>query len=128
MRVASQAAVAPAAAADASAAAAAFTFAELFAGIGGFRLGLEPLGGRCVFASEIDPHACATYERNFGEAPSGDITEIPSEALPPSDIVTGGFPCQSFAAGRARRAGSPTRAAPSSTTSCASRRRATPRR
>ena len=95
MRVASQAAVAPAAPA-AAAGAAAFTFAELFAGIGGFRLGLEPLGGRCVFASEIDPHACATYERNFGEAPSGDITEIPSEALPPCDIVTGGFPCQSF--------------------------------
>ena len=74
----------------------AFRYAELFAGIGGFRLGLDALGGRCVFASEIDPCAMATYERNFGVCPSGDITEVPTEALPAHDVLTAGFPCQSF--------------------------------
>jgi site-specific DNA-cytosine methylase len=74
----------------------AFRFAELFAGMGGFRLGLDPLGGRCVFASEIDPFAAATYERNFGEAPFGDIVEVPTEAVPAHDVLTAGFPCQSF--------------------------------
>ena len=54
-----------------------FRFAELFAGIGGFRLGLEAVGGRCVFASERDVHACTTYHANFGDVPFGDITEVP---------------------------------------------------
>jgi hypothetical protein len=58
----------------------AFRYAELFAGIGGFRLGLDALGGRCVFSSEIDACAAATYERNFHEAPFGDIVEVPTEA------------------------------------------------
>ena len=58
----------------------AFRYAELFAGIGGFRLGLDALGGRCVFSSEIDACAAATYERNFHEAPFGDIVEAPTEA------------------------------------------------
>ena len=72
----------------------AFTYVELFAGIGGFRLALDSLGGRCVFASEIDPHATETYRANFGHAPAGDITEVPSELVPTHDILCGGFPCQ----------------------------------
>jgi DNA (cytosine-5)-methyltransferase 1 len=76
-----------------------FTFAEIFAGIGGFRLGLEGLGGKCVFASEIDASARATYALNFGTSSGelcGDITEYYGADLPPIDILTGGFPCQSF--------------------------------
>lgn len=74
-----------------------FTFLELFAGLGGFRIGLEAIGGACVFASEIDPLAASAYARNFGDAHLyGDITEVPTEAIPPHDILTGGFPCQSF--------------------------------
>ena len=75
---------------------AAFRYAELFAGIGGFRLGLDALGGCCVFASEIDPSAAATYERNFSDRPSGDITQVATEGLPSHEILTAGFPCQSF--------------------------------
>jgi len=74
-----------------------FTFAELFAGIGGFRLGLEALHGRCVFASEIDKNAASTYEANFGSSELyGDITDFYASQLPAFDILTAGFPCQSF--------------------------------
>eukprot|EP00962_Isochrysis_galbana_P007778 scaffold2109_cov123-Isochrysis_galbana.AAC.10 len=74
-----------------------FTFAELFAGIGGFRLALESLGGQCVFSSEVEEHAIATYAANFRAArPAGDISEIPSEAVPEHDLLCGGFPCQAF--------------------------------
>ena len=75
-----------------------FTFAEVFAGVGGFRLGLEPLGGRCVFASEIDEAARDTYAANFGAAELvGDITHFGAEQVPgPLDLLTAGFPCQSF--------------------------------
>jgi|GEM_PF-4027974 len=51
-----------------------FTFIDLFAGIGGFRIALQNLGGKCVFSSEIDKYARQTYEANFGEVPYGDIT------------------------------------------------------
>ena len=87
-----------AAAASSSAAPGTFRFAELFAGIGGFRLGLEALGGRCVFASEICPWAAATYESNFGVPPAfaADITEATESDLPAHDLLVGGFPCQSF--------------------------------
>lgn len=73
-----------------------FTFIDLFAGIGGIRLGFESVGGKCVFSSEFDEDACKTYEANFGEHPSGDITQIKSEDIPNFDILLAGFPCQAF--------------------------------
>ncbi len=73
-----------------------FRFADLFAGIGGMRLGFESRGGRCVFSSEWDKYAQQTYEANFGEMPSGDITEISIEEIPSFDILSAGFPCQPF--------------------------------
>jgi DNA (cytosine-5)-methyltransferase 1 len=75
----------------------AFTFAEVFAGIGGFRLGLAPLGGQCVLASEIDPAASEIYSANFGnDELVGDITGLYAEQLPAFDLLTAGFPCQPF--------------------------------
>lgn len=73
-----------------------FTFIDLFAGIGGIRLGFESVGGKCVFSSEFDEDACKTYEANFGEHPAGDITKINAADIPNFDILLGGFPCQAF--------------------------------
>lgn len=73
-----------------------FKFIDLFAGIGGIRLGFESVGGKCVFSSEFDEDACITYEANFGEHPAGDITKIEAEDIPDFDILLGGFPCQAF--------------------------------
>ena len=74
-----------------------FDFVELFAGVGGFRLGLEPLGGRCVFSSEINAAAKETYALNFGDGDLfGDVVEFYASDLPPFDLLTGGFPCQPF--------------------------------
>lgn len=73
-----------------------FTFIDLFAGIGGTRLGFEAAGCRCIFSSEWDKFAQQTYEANFGEKPAGDLTQIPSEAIPDHDILVAGFPCQPF--------------------------------
>ena len=73
-----------------------FKFIDLFAGIGGFRLGMESLGGECVFSSEIDPHACEMYEANFGDNPFCDITTVDVEKIPDFDILCAGFPCQAF--------------------------------
>lgn len=73
-----------------------FSFIDLFAGIGGIRLGFEAAGGHCVFSSEFDKDACITYEANFGEYPAGDITKISAEEIPDFDILLGGFPCQAF--------------------------------
>lgn len=73
-----------------------FRFIDLFAGIGGIRLGFEHVGGKCVFSSEFDKDACKTYEANFGEYPSGDITKIDAKDIPDFDILLGGFPCQAF--------------------------------
>lgn len=73
-----------------------FKFIDLFAGIGGIRLGFESVGGTCVFSSEWDAAACETYKANFGEQPAGDITKIKSEDIPDFDILLGGFPCQPF--------------------------------
>ena len=76
----------------------AFTYAELFAGIGGFGVALDALGGKCVFCSELEDHCRAVYRRNFDtEHVYGDIYEVPDDALPTSlDLLVGGFPCQPF--------------------------------
>ena len=73
-----------------------FKFIDLFAGIGGFRLGMESVGGKCVFSSEIDLHACEMYKANYGEDPYCDITKLNVELIPDFDILCAGFPCQSF--------------------------------
>lgn len=75
---------------------ASFKFIDLFAGIGGIRLGFESVGGKCVFSSEWDQDAVKTYEANFGEKPFGDITKISPKDIPDFDILLGGFPCQPF--------------------------------
>ena len=73
-----------------------FRFIDLFAGIGGIRIPFQELGGSCVFSSEWDQFAQKTYRVNFGETPSGDITQIESSSIPDFDILLGGFPCQPF--------------------------------
>lgn len=73
-----------------------FKFIDLFAGIGGIRLGFEAVGGRCVFSSEWDSFAQDTYEANFNERPAGDITKINPDGIPEHDILLAGFPCQAF--------------------------------
>lgn len=73
-----------------------FRFIDLFAGIGGIRLGFESVGGQCVFSSEIDADACKTYEANFGDYPCGDITQIDAKDIPDFDVLLAGFPCQAF--------------------------------
>ena len=82
-----------------------FTFAELFSGVGGFRLGLEAIGGRCVFACEYCKFAKATYRLNWPSDPSdfvvGDVCRQSPATIPPADVLVAGFPCQSFSnAGR----------------------------
>lgn len=71
-------------------------FIDLFAGIGGFRVVFDEFGAECVFSSEFDKYAQQTYEANFGEMPSGDITKIEANEIPAHDILCGGFPCQAF--------------------------------
>lgn len=73
-----------------------FTFIDLFAGIGGMRLAFEKVGGKCVFSSEWDKFAQITYEKNFGEKPHGDITQVELSEVPKHDVLIGGFPCQPF--------------------------------
>jgi len=74
-----------------------FSYIELFAGVGGFRLALDRLGGRCVFASEVDRFCIKNYQMNFnGDRPAGDINRIPSDSIPEHDLLVGGFPCQPF--------------------------------
>ncbi len=73
-----------------------FTFIDLFAGIGGLRLGLERVGGTCVFSSEWDKYAQRTYKAWFGETPEGDIRKIRPIEIPDHDIMAAGFPCQPF--------------------------------
>lgn len=75
-----------------------FTFIDLFAGIGGFRLAMQNHGGRCVFSSEWDDAAKQTYFENYGEVPFGDITKPETKALIPEkfDVLCAGFPCQPF--------------------------------
>jgi DNA (cytosine-5)-methyltransferase 1 len=75
-----------------------FKFIDLFAGIGGFRIAMQSLGGKCVFTSEWDEQAKKTYESNFGEVPFGDITKEETKKFIPDefDILCAGFPCQAF--------------------------------
>ena len=76
----------------------AFTFVDLFAGIGGFRLAMQSCGGQCVFSSEWDDAAKQTYFENYGEVPFGDITKPETKDLIPQkfDVLCAGFPCQAF--------------------------------
>jgi DNA (cytosine-5)-methyltransferase 1 len=73
-----------------------FTYIDLFAGIGGFHLAADALGGKCVFASEIDAEAKRAYKENFKMEPQGDITQIPASDIPDHDVLLAGFPCQPF--------------------------------
>jgi DNA (cytosine-5)-methyltransferase 1 len=73
-----------------------FTFIDLFAGIGGFRVALEKLGGECRFSCEWDKYSRQTYEAWFGEAPHGDIRGLDVAAIPDHDLLAAGFPCQPF--------------------------------
>ena len=82
-----------------------FTFIDLFAGIGGFHLTMEEIGGKCVFASEIDEYARKTYEYNFKDKNpelfanglfNDDIRKISPLDLPDFDVLCAGFPCQPF--------------------------------
>jgi len=77
---------------------AAFTFIDLFAGIGGMRMGFESAGGRCVFTSEWNPWARKTYAANFGTGDpiAGDIRELDEDDIPDHDVLLAGFPCQPF--------------------------------
>lgn len=80
-----------------------FKFIDLFAGIGGFRIAMQDLGGKCVFTSEWDEQAKKTYAANFGEVPFGDITKEDTKEFIPDDfdVLCAGFPCQAFSiAGR----------------------------
>ncbi len=82
-----------------------FTFIDLFSGIGGFHLAMHQLGGKCVFASEMDEHARITYEHNFKKiAPelfysgnfNSDIRKAMPTKIPDFDVLCAGFPCQPF--------------------------------
>ncbi len=75
-----------------------FKFIDLFAGIGGFRLAFQNLGGKCVYTSEWDKYSKQTYRANFGEVPFGDITKPETKSFIPDgfDVLCAGFPCQSF--------------------------------
>lgn len=75
-----------------------FTFIDLFAGIGGFRLAMQAVGGKCIFSSEFNEPAQKTYFANYGDMPFGDITlEETKRYIPENfDVLCAGFPCQAF--------------------------------
>jgi len=73
-----------------------FKFVDLFAGLGGFHLALERMGGTCVFAAEWKEHLRVLYKTNFGLLPAGDIRSILPHDIPDHDVLTAGFPCQPF--------------------------------
>jgi DNA (cytosine-5)-methyltransferase 1 len=84
---------------EASEADAPFTFIDLFAGIGGIRMGFEAQGGRCVFTSEWNSFARKTYLDNFPNSThtlAGDITQVDEHDVPDHDVLLAGFPCQPF--------------------------------
>lgn len=85
-------------------------YIDLFAGLGGTRIGLDRalqssgLQGKCVFTSEIKPHAITVYQKNFpGETVHGDITKISPHEIPDFDVLLAGFPCQPFSSAGARK-------------------------
>lgn len=71
-------------------------FIDLFCGIGGFRIGFEKAGCKCVFSCDWDKYAQKTYEANFGDKPFGDIHTLDFDTIPHHDILCAGFPCQPF--------------------------------
>ena len=73
-----------------------FKFIDLFCGIGGFHQAMTDLGGKCVYACDIDADCRKTYERNYGITPDNDITKVDEAAIPCHDVLCGGFPCQAF--------------------------------
>jgi DNA (cytosine-5)-methyltransferase 1 len=73
-----------------------FRFIDLFAGLGGFHVGLSSIGGRCVFACEIDDQLCQLYALNHHIEPAGDIRDIGEHDIPSHDVLCAGFPCQPF--------------------------------
>jgi len=72
------------------------TFIDLFAGIGGFRIGMESNGFKCVYSADNNKHAASMYEANFGENSFNDVTQINPKELKDFDVMCGGFPCQPF--------------------------------
>jgi DNA (cytosine-5)-methyltransferase 1 len=75
-----------------------FTFIDLFAGIGGFRAGLQAVGGSCVYSSEWDKYSAQTYSEWYGDphTEQRDFTTIDYSKIPPHDVLAAGFPCQPF--------------------------------
>ena len=73
-----------------------FKFIDLFCGIGGFHQALSDIGGKCVFASDIDESCRKTYQRNYNLEPAGDITKIEAQDIPDHNVLCAGFPCQAF--------------------------------
>jgi DNA (cytosine-5)-methyltransferase 1 len=73
-----------------------FTFVDLFAGIGGFRIALQRVGGTSVFSCEWDKHCQKTLKAWFGETPHEDIRKIKPSEIPDHDVLAAGFPCQPF--------------------------------
>lgn len=73
-----------------------WTFIDLFAGLGGFRLAMESLGAKCVYSNEWNIPVQKVYYENFGDIPEGDITKVDETTIPDHDILCAGFPCQAF--------------------------------
>ena len=76
-----------------------FKFADFFAGIGGFHQIMSSLGGKCVFACEIDKDAASVYETNYHINPLCDIKDVKGKDIENFDVMCGGFPCQGFSIG-----------------------------
>lgn len=88
-----------------------FKFIDLFAGVGGFRIAMQNVGGKCIYTSEWDKDAKKTYRENFGKVPFGDITRASNKNFIPEkfDVLCAGFPCQAFSIAGYRKGFSDTR-------------------